>query len=152
METTNRFDAEESRGYLLRRGFLPEYIVRFCHRPFDTRWIYWEPETRLLGEKVSAYFPQVFEGNIWMTSQQKPRRDWSKPQFIRNLGCLDLMDRGASCIPLFLKPEEGKLDLFSNDDRKLENGLNLNLSDKQYSGHFLRQRLKPAFHRWYLPQ
>ena len=22
----------------------------------------------------------------------------------------------------------------------------------QYSGHFLRQRLKPAFHRWYLPQ
>ena len=40
------------------------------------------------------------------------------------------MDRGASCIPLFLKPEEGKLDLFSNDDRKLENGLNLNLSDK----------------------
>lgn len=40
------------------------------------------------------------------------------------------MDRGSSCIPLFLKPEEGKLDLFSNDDRKLDNGLNLNLSDK----------------------
>ena len=130
METTNRFDAKESREYLLRRGLLSEYIVRFCHRPFDIRWIYWEPETKLLGEKVSAYFPQVFKGNIWMTSQQKPRRDWSKPQFIRNLGCLDLMDRGASCIPLFIKLEEGKLDLFLNDDRKLENGLNLNLSDK----------------------
>ena len=23
---------------------------------------------------------------------------------------------------------------------------------KQYSGHFLRQRLKPSFHRWYLLQ
>ena len=72
----------------------------------------------------------MFDGNCWIVSQQKPRRDWSKPQFIRWSGCLDLMDRGASCIPLFLKPEEGKLDLFSNDDRKLENGLNLNLSDK----------------------
>jgi type I restriction-modification system DNA methylase subunit len=130
MEMTNRFDAKEAREYLLRRGFLPEYIVRFCHRPFDIRWIYWEPETKLLGEKVSAYFPHVIEENIWIVSQQKPRRDWSKPQFIHSLGCLDLMDRGSSCIPLFLKPEEGKLDLFSNDDRKLENGLNLNLSDK----------------------
>jgi len=26
------------------------------------------------------------------------------------------------------------------------------VSNNQYSGHFLRQRLKPAFHRWYLPQ
>jgi Type ISP C-terminal specificity domain len=129
MDTTNRFNAPQSREYLVKRGILPEYIVRFCHRPFDTRWIYWEPETKLLGEKVSAYFPHVTQENVWIVSQQKARRDWSKPQFIRSLGCLDLMDRGASCIPLYLKPKEGKLDL-RDVDLKLANGLELNLSDK----------------------
>ncbi|MCL6750459.1 N-6 DNA methylase [Nostoc sp. CCCryo 231-06] len=129
MKTTNRFDAIASRKYLLTRGFISEYIVRFSHRPFDIRYIYWEPETKLIGEKVSAYFPHVFDGNIWIVSQQKPRRNWSSPQFIRPLGCLDLMDRGASCIPLFLKPDPKKLDLFFNDERRLETGVNLNISD-----------------------
>ncbi|MEQ9667384.1 type ISP restriction/modification enzyme [Coleofasciculus sp. G2-EDA-02] len=149
METTNRFDANKSREYLLRRGFLPEYIVRFCHRPFDIRWIYWEPETRLLGEKVSAYFSHVVEGNAWIISQQKPRRNWSKPQFIRNLGCLDLMDRGASCIPLFLKQDENKLDLYLNDERKLQNGLNLNLSDKAVEYLKTIRTIEDAEHLFY---
>lgn len=130
MNDTGRYDAKFIRSYLVKRGFLDQYIVRYGYRPFDNRWIYWEPETKLLDEKSPAYFPHIIQGNVWIISQQKPRRDWSKPQFIRNLGCLDLMDRGASCIPLFLKPEEDKLDIFLNDARKLENGLNLNLSDK----------------------
>jgi hypothetical protein len=129
-ESTAQFDAQKARSYLLSRGFLPQYIVRHCYRPFDLRWLYWEPEAGLLGRRVPEYFLQVFDGNIWIVAQHKPRRDWSKPQVIKSIGCIDLMDRGASCIPLFLKPEEGKLDLFSNDERKLENGLNLNFSDK----------------------
>ncbi|WP_068819153.1 type ISP restriction/modification enzyme [Phormidesmis priestleyi] len=130
VESTAQFDAPKARKYLLSRGFLPQYIVHHCYRPFDLRWLYWEPEAGLLGRRVPEYFPQVFDGNVWIVAQHKPRREWSKPQVIRSIGCIDLMDRGASCIPLFLKPEEGKLDLFSNNDRKLENGLNLNLSDK----------------------
>lgn len=39
------------------------------------------------------------------------------------------MDRGASCIPLFLKPDPNKLDLLFNDERRLETGVNLNISD-----------------------
>jgi hypothetical protein len=79
--------------------------VRYCYRPFDVRWLYWEPETKLLDEKRPEYFPHVFAGNIWLVSQQKTRREWSRPQVISSLGCLDLMDRGASCIPLYLKPQ-----------------------------------------------
>ena len=105
MEDTNRFDAKAAREYLIKRGYLPQYLVRYCYRPFDMRWIYWEPETRLIGEKVSAYFPHVFEGNLWLVSQQMPRREWSLPQVIQSLGCLDLMDRSASCIPLLLRPQ-----------------------------------------------
>ncbi|NJM77644.1 MAG: hypothetical protein HC852_20020 [Acaryochloridaceae cyanobacterium RU_4_10] len=130
MMIETRDKAEVIRNQLRKRGFLQDNIIKHSYRPFDTRWLYWELETKLLDRNRPDYFPHVVDGNFWIVSQQKPRRDWSKPQFIRCSGCLDLMDRGASCIPLFLKPEEGKLDLFSNDDRKLENGLNLNLCGK----------------------
>jgi hypothetical protein len=71
MASTARFQAEQTRDYLRKRGFKPECVVRFCYRPFDVRWLYWEPETKLLDEKRSEYFPQVFEGNLWIEARQK---------------------------------------------------------------------------------
>lgn len=104
MKITARFEPEEIRATLRKRGFRPENIVRYVYRPFDTRWLYWESETKLLDRNRSEYFPHCFSGNITMISQQKPRRDWSEPQIITSMGCLDLMDRGASCFPLYIKP------------------------------------------------
>jgi hypothetical protein len=43
----------------------------------------------------------VAPGNLALVSQQKPRRQWSTPQVISRIGCLDLMDRGASCFQLY---------------------------------------------------
>ena len=100
MQTTARFDAGASRAYLVGRGMLSQHVVRYAYRPFDVRWIYWEPETRLLGEKVATYFPRVRPGNLCIVSQQQPRRSWSRPQATERLVCLDLMDRGASAFPL----------------------------------------------------
>jgi hypothetical protein len=116
MEDSARFNVTVIRDHLRRRGFLTENIIRYCYRPFDVRWLYWEPETKLLDEKRAEYLPHVFEGNAWIVSQQKPRREWSRPQVIQSIGCLDLMDRGASCIPLHLQPTnaQGALPLFSN--------------------------------------
>jgi len=117
MEDTARFDAKATRTYLTKRGFLPDYLVPFLYRPFDRRWIYWEPETRLLGEKSPAYFPQVFDGNLWLVTQQLPRREWSQPQFIRSLGGIDLIDRSATCIPLYTRPMKRTLfDLDGSDE------------------------------------
>ncbi|MGB5063668.1 MAG: type ISP restriction/modification enzyme [Candidatus Competibacter sp.] len=104
MKITARFDPKKTRVALQKYGFRLEKIVRYAYRPFDIRWLYWEPETKLLDEKRSEYFPQCFSGNTTLISQQKPRRDWSEPQIIRPIGCLDLMDRGASCFPLQIKP------------------------------------------------
>ena len=109
MADTARFKGEAVRDTLRRRGFLPANVVRYCYRPFDVRWLYWEPETKLLDEKRSDYFPQAFEGNIALVSQQKPRREWSAPQLISKTGCLDLMDRGASCFPLHLRSDGNSL-------------------------------------------
>ncbi|MFN3324563.1 MAG: type ISP restriction/modification enzyme [Bryobacteraceae bacterium] len=75
MESTARFRAEETRGYLIKRGLLRKNIVRFCYRPFDIRWLYWEPETKLLDEKRSEYFPHVHTGNIWLEARQRQPMD-----------------------------------------------------------------------------
>jgi len=37
MMSTAQYDPKLVRGYLTKRGFLPQYIVRYCYRPFDIR-------------------------------------------------------------------------------------------------------------------
>ena len=106
MNTVRHFDARGIRDTLLKRGGPTEAgFIKFAYRPFDTRWLYWEAETKLLNDKRPEYKPHVFTGNRWLVTQQKPRREWSYPQVISTLGCLDLMDRSASCIPAWLRDQ-----------------------------------------------
>ncbi|MFZ0963123.1 MAG: type ISP restriction/modification enzyme [Terriglobia bacterium] len=133
MEDTPQYQATTVRAWLSKRGFLEQYIVRHCYRPLDVQWLYWEPEADLLSRRSPDYFPQVFGENLWLVSQRKPRREWSRPQFIRSIGCLDLMDRGASCIPLYLRPTNETKPLLTTHDgkdpRMLANGTRFNISD-----------------------
>ena len=77
-------------------------FIQYTYRPFDTRWLYWEADGKLLDRPRPDYMPHVLEGNQWLVTQQKPRREWSPPQVIAHIGCLDLMDRGATCVPAWL--------------------------------------------------
>ena len=106
MKVSARFDAPAVRDTLLQRGGPDETgFVRFAYRPFDNRWLYWEKDTKLLDEKRGEYRPHVFEGNCWLVTQQKPRREWSPPQWTSHIGCLDLLDRGATCFPMWLRDD-----------------------------------------------
>src|ERR1700738_1222464 len=71
MRDVGRFQALKTREYLMKRGFKPENIVRYCYRPFDVRGLYWEPETKLLEEKRMEYGLHTFEGNVWLEARQK---------------------------------------------------------------------------------
>ena len=51
MQRTNRYDPTGTRAILLSRGTGPAEILRYCYRPMDMRWIYWDPDTKLLDEK-----------------------------------------------------------------------------------------------------
>ena len=103
MKATAGFNARKVRDALRARGGPNEGgFVRFAYRPFDTRWLYWEADGRLLDRPRPDYRPHVFAGNLWLVTQQKPRREWSPPQVISHIGCLDLMDRGATCISAWL--------------------------------------------------
>ena len=96
-------DARAVRDALLARGGpIDTGFVRHAYRPFDNRWLYWEAGHGLLGRPVPEYRPHVFDRNLWLVTQQKPRRAWSPPQAIVHVGCLDLMDRSATCIPAWL--------------------------------------------------
>ena len=106
MRNRQRFDARATRDELLKRGGPTESgFVRYAYRPFDTRWLYWERDTKLLDEKRAEYRPHVFDGNLCLVSQQKPRREWSAPQVISHIGCIDLMDRSATCVPAWLSED-----------------------------------------------
>ena len=128
MRDTNRFEAQKTREYLVRRGCRSEFFVKLVYRPFDVRWVYWEPETRLLGEKSPSYFPHVFAGNPAIVSQQMPRREWATPQVCTQLGCLDLMDRCASFLPLLTHVAEPFFGAYL-DDQKRMGSHSANLSD-----------------------
>jgi hypothetical protein len=104
METTGRFDAVSARARLLKRGIKRGHFLRFLYRPFDARWIYWEPETKLLDEKREDYFAQCWPGNHCIALAQKNRREFDPPVVADALCCRHLIERGANIFPLWLKP------------------------------------------------
>ena len=112
MNSAARYNPRAVRDSLLKREepHGGSGIIRYAYRPFDNRWLYWEAETKLLDEKRNDYRPHVFAGNLYLVAQQKPRREWSPPQVISPIGCLDLMDRGSTCFPAWLRDEGLALD------------------------------------------
>ena len=106
MKSTARFDAPAVRDALLRRGGPDESgFIRFAYRPFDNRWLYWESDTKLLDEKRADYRPHVFEGNMWLLTPQKQRREWSPPPVASNMGDINHMDGSTAYIPAWLRDD-----------------------------------------------
>src|SRR5205814_286248 len=97
-----RFQAAKTRQYLVRRGFLPENVVRHLYRPFDLRWLYWEPETKLLDEKRADYVSHVSGQNVWLVGVQHNRKSFDPPIVTSRLGSRHLVERGANLFPLSL--------------------------------------------------
>jgi Type ISP C-terminal specificity domain len=66
--------------------------VRYTYRPFDVRWLYWEPETKLLDEKRSEYWPHVIEGNIFVEARERqPKEDFNRGTIVRGLPTISEM-------------------------------------------------------------
>ena len=112
-------DARSVRATLLARGGPRERgFVRHAYRPFDTRWLYWEPSHGLLGRPVPDYHPHVFKGNAWLSAAQHLRKDAEQPQacVVKALASLHLIERTALMFPVWLR-EEG-LGAATDTDRR----------------------------------
>jgi hypothetical protein len=104
LDGTHACEPLGTRDYLVRRGFLPKHIVRVGYRPFDIRWLYLEPETKLVGRPVPDYVKQVFAENRFLFTTGRTRKDQIEPPIVSRIVVdLNLMDSGARGVPLFLK-------------------------------------------------
>ena len=111
-----------SRGGPEDAGFIP-----YTYRPFDSRWLYWEAETKLLDARRAEYKSHIFEGNLWLVTPQRQRREWSPPLKTSLLGDINQMDGSAAYIPAWLRV--GGMDLEGDRDRHRPN---LSLAAQSY--------------------
>lgn len=102
MQGINGFDAEGVRDFLRTRGFRPAGIVRHFYRPFDSRWLYWESETKLLDRGRPEFQANLSAETLYLASQKRSRRDWSSPVITRGPGDLVLLDPSTTYTPLSL--------------------------------------------------
>ena len=80
MDAVRGFVPPQVRNALLARGGPTKAgFVPYAYRPFDSRWLYWEADTKLLDAKRTEYKSHVFKGNLWLVTPQRQRREWSPP-------------------------------------------------------------------------
>jgi hypothetical protein len=72
-----RYDADKTRKTLLTSSTYDEKrVVRYLFRPFDVRWLYWEPKAKLLNEPRRALIPywRNVDKQVCLVIPQTPRR------------------------------------------------------------------------------
>ncbi len=151
MKSTARFDARATRDALLLRGGPDEAgFVRFAYRPFDTRWLYWEKDTKLLDEKRANYMPHVFEGNMWLEAREREaREDFSRGTLVSALA--DNFGNGLSswCPAWLLEsglPSDGRRGRRANLTDRAERYLTaLGLAVEDLFHHVLATLHDPAY-------
>lgn len=109
LQSTARFRATEIRQELQGKGFRAWQVLRAAYRPFDLRWLYWEPTTKLLDEKRDDYVG-AFLGQPALVIAQKSRTGYKCPQITTALMDLNATDGGANCFPILLPSS----DLFAS--------------------------------------
>ena len=106
MRNPREYNAREVRNDLLMQGGpVKNGFIRYSYRPFDDRWLYWEPRAKLVDRPRTNYQPHVFNGNSWIVTPHKQRRDWSPPSLTSLMADINHMDGSASYIPQYLRDE-----------------------------------------------
>ncbi len=104
MQDASRYEAKPTRHELLKKSsFREDRLIRVAYRPLDDRWLYWEGMTKLLDEKRTEYFEQVFPGNVYLAASTKSRRGVNLPTITDKFSSLHLQDPYSLYFPLYIK-------------------------------------------------
>ncbi len=89
---------------IVRGGPNNEGFIRCTYHPFDTRWLYWEGDSKLLNRSRPGYKPHVFEGNLWLSSSSHLRKNSAQPQasVTQYMASIHLIEFGTAMFPLWL--------------------------------------------------
>ena len=125
MTSTQRFDAVETRRNLQQRGYRPWQVVRVVYRPFDARWLYWEPTTKLLDEKREQFVASRAPMDLALILPRQNRISVDGPLVAFGLADLNMADGGATAFPADIVPEASLTHsgIHSNATRDLESYL-----------------------------
>ena len=126
-----RSDARAVRNALLRRGGpMDACFVPYSYRPFDTRWLYWERDGGLLDRPRPEYQPNIFEGNLWLSSAQHLRKGVTEPQacLTQHMASYHSIERGALWFPAYLRDAALQFDMAD----ELQRRPNLSLAAERY--------------------
>ena len=102
-------NARTVRDQLLSRGGPEEHgFVRLTYRPFDDRWLYWEPDRRLLTAPSPDYKGHVLPGNLWLSAARHLRKGAAEPQacLTTHMASFHLIERGAAMFPAWLLDDD----------------------------------------------
>ena len=135
MEGSARYHPRAVRDTLLKREGENKKsgVVRHAYRPFDTRWVYWEAETKLLDEKRTDYKPHVAEGNLWLGANKREiDNEFSHGTLIRDLGNWKLGNWGVHFFPAWLRDEQPEGQQSRLDSRGEQRRPNLSAKAQAY--------------------
>jgi predicted helicase len=98
---SNRFDPSATRAQLLSLGMQKGHFVPYAYRPFDIRWAFWYPQTKLLDEKRVELFKAFQNKAIFLTSRSQAERSDEGSPFYATRGLPDrhLTRPGSNCFP-----------------------------------------------------
>ncbi len=97
LDSTARFRASEVRETLQLKGYRPWQILKYTYRPFDTRWLYWEPTSKLLDEKREDYVFDMIGVTNWLEARQRE----SLPPFSRGATMKAIADNFGNGLSTF---------------------------------------------------
>ncbi|CAN5737390.1 hypothetical protein BH23GEM7_BH23GEM7_39330 [soil metagenome] len=124
MSRSARYDPSLTRQRLQSFGISSGYFTRFAYRPFDTRYVYWHREGKLLDEKREELFGWVRTGNLFLTSRQKAERTREGTPFYitPHLPDWHLTRPGSICFPLLVtdskNQQHGLFDSSAPEERQ----------------------------------
>jgi hypothetical protein len=107
MKPSGRFNPFATRATLRARGPGAGRIIRYAYRPFDIRWLYWEPDTKLLDEKRTDYLFSRASASPDLILPRAQRKTWSPPLLTSAFSDYNSMDGGASAVPAQTNSEFG---------------------------------------------
>ena len=83
-------------------------FVRHAYRPFDSRWLYWEADSKLLDRPRPKYKQHVFDDNLWFSFNKRPQKGEAEPRacVTKHIGCHDLIGNATSFFPMYLRDEQ----------------------------------------------
>lgn len=150
MNRSSRYDPVTTRKALLGRKHRLGKIVRYAYRPFDIRWAYWDPDTKLIDEKRPEFFNNTgFECRFLTAGERNRMGIFYKPQSISVLGDHHLVESNVAIFPDMVRQDSQNVE--PNVAKSLKSELaHRGISHGQLFDHIIATLNAPSYESSYI--